>query len=80
MKLLSSFRLATRFYSNGASIFFVSFVRWHELGLWLIKIQYEKNDNNNENSVGVRVVLVVGIVTFDRKMTSFPQSENIIAL
>jgi len=30
MKLLSSFQLATRFYSNSASI-----ARWHELGLWL---------------------------------------------
>jgi len=36
MKLLSSFQLATRFYSNGVSIgIFVSIAQYHELGLWL---------------------------------------------
>jgi len=36
MKLLSSFHLATCFYSNDVSIgFFVSVTRGHELGLWL---------------------------------------------
>jgi len=39
MKLLSSFQLATRFYSNGGSIVvFGSVARWYELGLWLNQV------------------------------------------
>jgi len=34
MKLLSSFQLATRFYSNDASIYFLYLLR-DDLGLWL---------------------------------------------
>jgi len=60
MKLLSSFQLETRFYSNGKSIKFLYLLRDDMSALWLNQDPiWKKNGNNNEISNGVSVLPVV---------------------